>query len=517
MARKSGRRWGRARTRFEMMTVALLLTTPSGAGAQAVIGGEWRDDVAAFAQRVVEAGLTPGMGLAVAVGDRVAWAEGFGSADLAAARAVTPRTPFYIASSTKSLTATAVVLAAHAGDVDLDSPMTRYLPEARLPSGIDASSIRVRDLLTLTHGLSGSGPIVLRTAFTGEFTRAELLELLRYHEPTGEQGEFSYNNLGYNLLGMVLEAVYDESWKDVVDRLVLEPLGMRSTTAYRSRLSDDHLALPHELLPEGFARLPTTKRDANLHAAGGHFATAEDLARYLAAHQSGGRLEGRPVLPEAPLRSTHRVHVEQDRTFGPFHRHGWGFGWDIGTYDGDTLAHRFGGFSGYRSHMSFMPEHELGVVVLVNGDGSASPAADLVATYAYDRLLGKPNLDEQYRERLDDLVTDAGEARTGIAEHLAERAARRAPLAHPLEAYAGIYESPRLGRMEWRVVAGGLEMWMGVLRSRAEVFDAPENRLRVEIAGSGRVVAFRFEGDGPARSVTLLGTGAEFVRVNDPQ
>lgn len=500
--------------------LAIVLAAGSGAArpaaGQAVIGGEWRDDVADFARRVVEAGLTPGMGVAVAVGDRVLWRGGFGTADGDTGRPVTPHTPFYIASSTKSLTATAAVLAAHAGDLELEAPLERYLPDARLPDGIATGSIQVLDLLALTHGLSGNGPVVIRTAFTGEFTRQELLELLEHHEPTGGQGTFEYNNLGYNLLGMVLEAVYDESWKDVVRRLVLEPLGMGSTTAYPSMLHPDHLALPHGLGPNGFTRLLMTKTDANMHAAGGHVATAGDLARYLAAHQSDGRVEGAQVLPAGLLARTHRSQAAQDRRFGPFHRFGWGLGWDLGTYERDTLVHRFGGFAGYRSHMSFMPEHGIGVVVLVNGDGPASPASDLVATYTYDRLLGKPDLEDRFGARLDSLAAAREEARVGIARHLQERAERAAPLNHPVEAYAGVYESPLLGRMEWHVVAGGLEASFGVLRSRAEVFDAAADRLRVEFAGGGVVVEFAFDEQGEARSLTLFGVtaeGVEFRRV----
>lgn len=483
------------------------MTAPEAVEAQATLGGDWRNDVAQMARRVVDAGLAPGVGIAVAIGDWVAWADGFGQADRDAGRAVTEDTPFYIASSTKSLTATAALIAAHKGDLDLDAPMTRYLPDAQLPDGVDRTGITVRDLAGLTHGLAGDGPVVIRTAYTGNFTREQLLALLRFHRATGRHGIFSYNNLGYNLLGLVLEAIYGESWKDVVHRLVLEPLGMRSTSAYRSRLDPDRLALPHGYGPEGFFTIPLAKDDANMHAAGGHFASARDLARYLAAHQSGGMLDGAQVLPREPLEATHRQHAPQDRRFGPYHRFGWGMGWDLGTYEGDTIIHRFGGFSGYRSHLSLMPAHRIGVVVLVNGDGPASAASDLLATHIYDRLLGRPDSEVRFTARLDSMVRSAEEARRGIARHLAERAARLTPLPHPLEAFAGTYESPLLGRMTWQVVAGGLEMRLGLVESRAEVFDAAANQLRIEVGGSGMVAGFEFpEGGGPARAVTVAGT-----------
>ena len=161
------------RTATVLLAAVLTLGTGWSASAQATIGGEWRSDAAAFAQKIVDAELSPGLGVAVAVGDWVAWTEGFGVVDLDTRRPVTDDTPFYIASTTKALTATAAALAAHRGDLNLDSPMVRYLPRARLPDGVDPESITVRDLGGLTHGLAADGPVVFRTAYTGDFTRSD--------------------------------------------------------------------------------------------------------------------------------------------------------------------------------------------------------------------------------------------------------------------------------------------------------------------------------------------------------
>jgi CubicO group peptidase (beta-lactamase class C family) len=496
------------------LALAGLLWAGPEAGAQATIGGDWRADVEAFARRIVEAQLTPGMAVAVSVGDWVAYADGFGVADMRTARAATGDPPFYIASTTKSLTALAVALAAHGGKVDIGAPMVRYLPSARLPEGVDRESITVGDLLALTHGLNGNGPIVFRTAYTGEFTRAQLLEILQYHAPTGGKGTFNYNNLGYNLLGLVLEAVYQESWKQVVQRLVLDPIGMRHTTAMLSAIGRDAVALPHDATADGYAPAILGKHDANLHAAGGHFASARDLARYLAVHASGGMLEGRRVLPREPIESTQQLRVPQNRRFGPFFRFGWGYGWDLATFEGDTIIQRFGGFSGYRSHVSFMPRDGIGVVVLVNGEGAASPASDLMATYVYDRVRGKPQVEQRFGARLDTLVRQATASRSGIAAELDRRRARLAPLRHSLESYAGVYESPLLGRMTWRVVAAGLEMHMGIISSRAEVFDASKDQLRIEAAGSGQVATFEFPSAGASgAAAAVMVAGERFVRV----
>lgn len=490
--------------------VGLLLAGP--ASSQATIGGEWRTDVDRFAAAVIDAGLAPGMAVAVSKGEWILHSGGYGLADRNSGRRLTSDTALYVASSSKALTATAIVLMAERGDIDLDAPITRYVPELELRDPLDADSVTVEQLLTMTDGIDQAGPVVVRTAYTGDFTRALLLDLLAGYGPSAAGNAFNYRNLPYNVLGLALDPDDPHGWKDVVAREVFEPLKMVSTTGRVSDLDPARIGFPHAVVPgEGWQRIRLNKRDENLHAAGGHFTTARDLIRFVAAHASNGRLEGERVFPAAPIAAAHEARVDQDRSFGPYERVAWGYGWDIARWEGRTIVQRFGGFSGYRSHMSFEPETGIGVVVLTNGSGIASPAADLVASYVYDRLPGSKAPEEKYQRELADLAARAGEFETRLADHLAERAARLAPLRHPLEHFAGVYESPKLGRIDFLVVAGGLEARAGVAGSRAEVYDAEEDQLRVELGG-GAVTDFEFpKGGGPATAVVIR--GERFKRV----
>ncbi|MCI0706857.1 MAG: serine hydrolase [Ignavibacteriae bacterium] len=494
------------------VTAIAFMILSSAVYSQSAPEGNWSADVAAFAKSIVEKELAPGMGIAIARGDRVVYTAGFGAADLQSGRSVDKTTMFYIASSTKSLTALAAVLAASRGELDLQAPISRYLPNLKLKPPLSADSITVENLITLTHGIMDGGPVVIRTAYTGEFTNSQLLELLAGYPPSKNGREFVYGNLGYNILGLVLETKFGTSWKEIVEKEVLQPLGMNETSAYVSRLDASEIAQPHTTTEEGFRRVPLGKADANMHAAGGHFATAQDLARYLAAHQSNGMLNGKQVFKNTPLLSTHLLHTSQDRQFGPFKRFGWGYGWDLGLYGADTLIHRFGSFVGYRSHMSFMPSHQLGVVVLVNGDGPASFAADLMATYIYDRLRNTQGVDTSYALQLEALVNRTTQFRGQFAAQLAERQKRHAPMPHPLSNYEGTYENKNYGRLIWRVVGDALEVQAGAARSTAEVYDATKNQLRVELTGGGSVVEFRFpQAGGPADTVRYMGEVFERV------
>jgi CubicO group peptidase (beta-lactamase class C family) len=452
-----------------------------------------RDRLDSFVRKAMALGTAPGVAIAVVKGKDTAYVGAFGSADRERRRAVRPATLFYVASTTKSFTALAAALLHHRHVVDLDAPLSRSLPAARLHPSLSADAITLRDLLTHTHGISNDGPVVFRTAYSGDFTKAGLLELLAEHQPAPRGRAFAYGNLGYVLAGEVMEKAAGGSWKEIVAREVLAPAGMKATTAWRSRVRDDRIAVPYALEAAGLRPLPAAKSDANMHAAGGHFTNVLDLARYLQAHLDGGRIGGRPVFPAEVLAETRRKQADQDRKFGDIQRFGWGLGWDLGRLDGEVLVHRFGSFPGYHSHLSFMPDHGLGVAVLVNESEAGGRLAGLIAGYAYELWLGRPDLDARYEARLDAF---AKEVRDALAKQSAERAARPRTLPRPPAEYAGVYESPAMGRIELRVAGEGLEARMGVLSG-----------LRVELGGAGFVVEPEFAAEGgPATRLKLLET-----------
>src|SRR5688500_7092969 len=127
--------------------------------------------------------LAPGMSVAVVRDTQLIYAKGFGWADVEARRAVTPETIFYIASTTKSFTGLAAVLLDEQGRLDLDAPLSRYLPAARLQAPLSTDSMTLRSLLSHIHGIDNNGPIIFRTAYTGEHTNDQLLALLSAHPP----------------------------------------------------------------------------------------------------------------------------------------------------------------------------------------------------------------------------------------------------------------------------------------------------------------------------------------------
>ena len=456
-------------------------------GAEDRVTSAMAADIDEFAAQILATNIVPGMGLAVATSDGIAYAKGYGYANVESRRAATADTQFYIASTTKALTALAGAVLHDRERLDLDAPLSHYLPHVQMHPELSADDISLRDLLTMSHGIEPIGPVDVRTAFTGDFTYPELQTLLRHHPPAQDGRDFRYSNLGYNVFSLVLEDRFRGGWKQVVRDTVLLPLQMNSTTAFVTQADRVRLAMPYRSRGSGLERLRYAKHDETMQAAGGHISTANDMARFVVAQLGAGRSGGRQVFPSRVIEDTQHPHVAQDRRFGPYERYGWGLGWDLARYDEDMVIQRFGGFSGFSSHVSFMPEHDLGVVVLANAGGPAGMLGDMVARFAYRRVLGESGVDARFDEELRGTMEMIN---SFSGRDLATRRARAQTTPLPLAAYAGEYTSPVLGRMRWTWEEDRLLVRWGVAESTVEVYDGAQYQLRVELLGGGAVVTF---------------------------
>lgn len=485
--------------------VLLCLASPQrgdSQGAGSVPVEQMLPRIDAFVRRAFEIGATPALGVAVVMEGRTVFERALGVVDVTAARAATPQTLWYLASTSKAFTGFGVALLENTGALDLSIPITRVLPNAKWHPEAKAEELNLISFLTHTHGLDGIGPVVISAAFTGAFPENRFAELTAHHAPAGSRA-LRYSNFGYNVAAMAIEARHPSGWKAFLRDQVFLPAGMRNTFATVSDVPPEHIALPHELDGDGrFVTKPFMKRDITMNAAGGHLATLSDLARWITVHMDGGMLEGRQVFPAAAVRRAHENLGRQDTQFAFFQRDGWGMGWDIGRYEGDAMVSRFGSYATMRSHVSFLPARRVGVVAQVNGSPGWA-LTDIIAAYVYDLAAGRADADARGDQRLAQLRQRFEQAKQAAAQALATRAARQRPLPRPLREYTGDFEHPAYGRMVWRVERDTLRVTWGVLEGPAEVFNADSNQVRVEIRGTGDVVTFGFAGSGPATEVRL--------------
>lgn len=151
-----------------------------------------------------------------------------------------------------------------------------------------------------------------------------------------------------------------------------------------------------------------------------------------------------------------------------------------------------------------MPKRRFGVVAQTNGE-LASLATDILAAFAYDLEMGHPNAHAIAGKRLQELIDRRPALLAEIAKSEAKRASRQKPLNRPLSDFAASYRHEWYGTITFEVRGDKLHYKWGAIRGVAEVFDADDDVLRIEVVDTGNTVAFDFPGSGPARAIELRG------------
>lgn len=451
-------------------------------------------DIAAFAKKAMEQiGTTPGLTVVVVQDDKVVYRGDFGLRDVQAKLPVTPETRFYLASSTKAFAAMAAAILAGEGKIDLDAPIATAWPELKLTAPLDPARLSLRDLLAMRSGL-GNDTLNFRMEIGNVGGEQELMRLLATYS-RAEPRTFRYSNLNYVLAGRILEKAAGKPWFDLVSEKILVPLGMSSTTTQRAMAVKCY----RSPAPGVFVELPAEIDDAG--AAGAMLSTSTDAAKWLVA------MIGRRQLPKRAVQLVQSEQTTNKRRFRYIDRFAWGLGQDLGDYDGDLLVHRFGGLNGAYSHISFMPERRIGVAAFSNGGGAVP---DAVAAFAYDRLLGKKDLDAKWSAELNRVAAavarDRDERRK--AEAAAKASARSA--AHALDRYAATYRYDRLGDIVVTLREGTLYGQLG--RYRAELTPTGDDNFLVDWIDQGQPVPIKFVFDGGERPLRLDWGGRIFER-----
>ena len=390
--------------------------------------------------------ITPGIAVGITRADQVLYARGFGYLNLDDCAPVTDKSVFYLLSVTKSFTGMLAALLHEEGILELDQSLAHYYPELTMQSPINPGQTSIRDLLLHRAGFF-SGGINYRTFIPGNLDSDGIYYLLERHARPAPI-TFRYSNMAYIIAGMVMEQVSEQSWRDLLEEKLFHPVGMTSTTAYIERARGGEFAYPYTVNRAGEYESAPVKVEAQMHAAGGMASSVQDLLRWVRLNLSGGQLDGKQMIPAHVVRQAHAPQIQFDWTFYKFRRYAYGLGVHNSDYEGDLLIHHFGG----PIHVSFMPEHDLGIVVLTSGPRSTR-MSHMLAAYLYDTVLGKEALDTKWTPEIAQVkkatFDSIQEFYTREDEILAQRAEH--PLIRPLDAYVGTYASDRLGEMQVEV------------------------------------------------------------------
>ena len=336
-----------------------------------------------------ELGL-PGLAAAIVAGDEIVYSKGFGEVSSGGAP-IQPDTAFIIASLSKSITALALMQTVDDGLVDLDAPVSDYLPEFVSPD----SGVTVRDLMHHRSGLSQEAGV---EALRGEEGASLEANVARIGSLLEAGAGFEYSNLNYDTIALIVERVTGVSFGEFVAARIFGPVGMVNSQVAPADTAAEGFAQGHyRWLLLGYRPLEAWRPPG---VAGGGFmaSSAEDLARLLTVHINGGEYAGRRIVSPESLEILHEPRPYTEGT--PL---GYGGGWSIeppGTegkpaaISGYTNLWHNGDWDGYWAVQLVTPEAGLGIVLLANGHDERDTTSLLfVASNVRSILAGEETFD----------------------------------------------------------------------------------------------------------------------------
>ncbi len=362
----------------------------------------------ALAARVAKEAF-PGSAAGLVIDGELVWSKGWGER-APGAPAPDLDTVFRIASMTKSFTALAILKLRDEGKLSLEDPVAKWIPEigAMPRATADSPEITLRHLLTHSEGFPEDNPWGDRQLARSD---AFLLAMAKAGIPFSNAPgvAFEYSNTGFALLGQVVARASRTRYRDYVDANILKPLGMTSTYWEASAVPKERLAAGMKLVNGApvvvaEAHLP----DGAFGAMGGLYSTVRDLAKYTAFFLSAW--PPRDDADAGPVKRSSLREMQQVARFAgarakppadgkPLELTAGGYGYGLGARRTCALAHvvsHGGGLPGFGSIMSWLPEHGVAFVGLVNvtyakwGEGVGDAVAALEKTGALNPRAPRP-------------------------------------------------------------------------------------------------------------------------------
>ena len=298
----------------------------------------------------------PGLALAVVKDGKPLYVRGYGVATLEHPVPVGAETVFQLGSIGKQFTAVAVMLLADEHKLSWDDPLSKYLPQ------VPASWNKITLRLMLNHqaGIAQyTTPLRQLLDLNHDYTDEELIKLATSQPLDFEPGnDASYSDVGYVLLGFVINRVAGEFYGDFLQRRVFGPLGMTRTRVISDADIVPGRASGYELRDDGTLRNQTPVSPAlNRTADGSLYSTVQDLMKWDRA------LDGDAVLPHAELERMWRIDAHRDGHAPLYH---YGYGWENNRLNGHRLIEYDGNWQGFQAVMSRYQDKKLTVIVLTN-------------------------------------------------------------------------------------------------------------------------------------------------------
>ena len=323
----------------------------------------------------------PGMSLVIVKDDKVIYLKGLGVKDFEKNIPVTPDTRFAIGSSTKAFTAMLAAMSADEGKLSLDDSPKKFLPYFTLRDPDAAAKITMRDLLSHRSGLNRTDLAMV----TGVLNREELIKVAGMAKPTAKLGEkWQYQNVMFAAAGEAVAKAQNSTWDDLIATRIFKPLGMKNSD---TRSEDMQKARDYSF---GYEYNPTTKATRRLPQrsitaaapAGAIDSSARDMAQWVRLMLGNGVFNGKRLVSEKSFEELTRKQINIGGSVD------YGLGWFLRQWNGHKVVEHGGNIDGFNAQVAFMPDQNVGFVLLTNV--TASPIGAFAMNTIWTNLVGAP-------------------------------------------------------------------------------------------------------------------------------
>lgn len=374
------------------LAAASLLVLAACSAPQAAEGQNF---VATRMQQFVENRTVTGAVALVARKGQIVSLDCVGLADIASRRPMTEETMFWIASMTKPITATAVMILQDEGKLSIDSPAAKYIPEfielTVAGGGSPARPVTIRDLLMHTSGVANPP-----TAKAGEnSTLADTAVAIARQPLEFEPGSKWKYGSGLTVAGRIVEIVSGQPFDAFIEQRIFQPLNMNNTTFDPNAEQRQRLATVYKMNKESRQLEPASvsfsHADANAprrapNPSGGLCSTARDYYRFLQMIAGGGELEGKRIVSPRAVQQMTTIQTGDLVTEGRPGA-GWGLGWFVVREPAGVSAALSPGSYGHGGALGTQawvdPTRQAVMVLMIaRGDLGASAENSLRAAFA---------------------------------------------------------------------------------------------------------------------------------------
>jgi len=464
----------------------------------------WKEiiaDVEQYAQKGIKEWEIPGLAIGIVQGDEVVFAKGFGVKAAGTQASVTADTIFQIGSTSKAFTATVAAMLQDEGKFNWDDPVLKYLPDFAMFDPWVTREFQIKDLMAQHSGLAGYSADLLSAC---GYDRKYIIKAIRNIKPiTSFRTTYAYQNNMFLATAALEEKLSGQSWEDNVKERIFKPLGMENSTFDQASFQNaKDVSLLHMKVKDKIIPVPMDWKYMHwvytYSPAGGINSNIKDMVKWLKFQISQGAVEGKQLVSKKNLEFLQSPKTILNQKIGG-HMVYYCQAWLYMEYEPYPIVWHNGGTSGMKTMVAFMPQSNVGIVILSN---LITEFPEDLAFRFFDDYSGKTPK--------DNIAKMKEKTKKEQVQALAELPKLTSPVcpALPFEKYIGEYENGVYGKINVVIKDNQLQILVGPLKSELKLRHWDKNDFistwpDFDLTQTPDFVRFDVEPDGAVSAVNV--------------